>query len=138
MSAANSLVRVIPRAREALASDDTEAAQLLLTATAQELDAIAQRDMGRCVRVDGAELGTLLRRLRRERSLSIEALAFAADLHPTYLPEIELGKRNPSLGKLSDLALALGLPLSAVIREAERRTRIARLAESIERAERAA
>jgi transcriptional regulator with XRE-family HTH domain len=90
------------------------------------------------VYVDAAELGTLLRRLRRERHLSIEALAFVADMHPTYLPEIERGLRNPSLGKLSDLALALGVPLSLVIREAERRTRIARIAESIERAEEAA
>ncbi|HTZ64739.1 MAG TPA: helix-turn-helix transcriptional regulator [Solirubrobacteraceae bacterium] len=86
------------------------------------------------VHVDAAELGTLLRRLRRERRLSIEALAFAADMHRTYLPEIERGLRNPSLGKLSDLALALGVPLSMVILEAERRTRVARIAESIERA----
>lgn len=86
-----------------------------------------------CVRVDPAELGRVLRRLRRARDLSIEDLAQRADLHPTYVSSIERGERNPSCGKLSDLALALGLPLSALMQDAELEARVMRLAQSIER-----
>jgi len=86
-----------------------------------------------CVRVDPAELGRVLRRLRRARDLSIEDLALRADLHPTYVSSIERGERNPSCGKLSDLALALGVPLSALMQDAERETRVIRIAESVER-----
>jgi transcriptional regulator with XRE-family HTH domain len=86
-----------------------------------------------CVRVDSAELGRVLRRLRRARDLSIEDLARRADLHPTYVSSIERGERNPSCGKLSDLALALGLPLSALMQDAELEARVMRLAQSIER-----
>jgi transcriptional regulator with XRE-family HTH domain len=74
-----------------------------------------------------------LRRLRRARDLSIEDLALRADLHPTYVSSIERGERNPSCGKLSDLALALGVPLSALMQDAELEARVMRLAQSIER-----
>lgn len=86
-----------------------------------------------CVRVDPDELGRVLRRLRRARDLSIEDLALRADLHPTYVSSIERGERNPSCGKLSDLALALGVPLSALMQDAELEARVMRLAQSIER-----
>jgi len=86
-----------------------------------------------CVRVDASELGRVLRRLRRARRLSIEDLAHAADMHPTYLSGIERGARNPTWGKLSDLALALGVPLSSLTREAEREARVMRIARSVER-----
>lgn len=91
------------------------------------------RPSGICVRVDPDELGRVLRRLRRARHLSIEDLAQRADLHPTYISSIERGERNPSCGKLSDLALALGVPLSALIQDAEQEARVMRIAHSIER-----
>lgn len=91
------------------------------------------RRPGVCVRVDPDELGRVLRRLRRARRLSIEDLAQRADLHPTYISSIERGERNPSCGKLSDLALALGVPLSALIQDAEQEARVMRIAHSIER-----
>jgi Helix-turn-helix domain len=52
------------------------------------------------VRVDPAELGRVLRRLRRARRLSIEDLALRADLHPTYISSIERGEpvRGPAAG----------------------------------------
>jgi transcriptional regulator with XRE-family HTH domain len=89
---------------------------------------------GACVRVDAAELGRALRRLRRTRRLSIEGLAHAADMHPTYLSGIERGVRNPTWSKLSDLALALGQPLSLLTRDAEREARIMRIAQSVAQA----
>jgi transcriptional regulator with XRE-family HTH domain len=67
-----------------------------------------------------AALGGAVRRLRKERGLSIEALAGDAGMHPTYLSGIERGRYNPSWDKLGTLAAALDVPLSAIVREAER------------------
>jgi transcriptional regulator with XRE-family HTH domain len=94
------------------------------------LSAIDTPRSGVCVRVDSAELGRVLRRLRKARGLSIEDLALRADLHPTYVSSIERGERNPSCGKLSDLALALGVPLSALMQDAELEARVTRIADS--------
>lgn len=49
--------------------------------------------------------------------MTIDALAFAARMHPTYLSEIERGLGNPTLEKLAGLASALDVPLSAVAAE---------------------
>jgi DNA-binding XRE family transcriptional regulator len=66
-----------------------------------------------------AALGRTIRRLRRERRLTIEAVALAARMHPTYLSGIERGERNPTWSKLGALANTLGIPVSALAREAE-------------------
>jgi len=65
------------------------------------------------------DLGVVIRRARRERHLSIETLAFAADMHPTYLSGIERGIRNPTWVKLRSLADALQVPVSAIVQGAE-------------------
>jgi transcriptional regulator with XRE-family HTH domain len=75
-------------------------------------------DMGRAVRV-----------LRRQRGLSIEALAFAAGMHPTYLSSIEREGRNPSLTKLWALVDALGVPFGEMARLAEDQARERRAVE---------
>jgi len=77
-----------------------------------------------------AALGRVIRRLRRARGLTIETLAFAAGMHPTYLSGIERGVRNPSWGKLTDLAEALDLPLERLAHEAEEEAIVARVAEA--------
>jgi transcriptional regulator with XRE-family HTH domain len=69
-----------------------------------------------------AELGAAVRRLRNEAGLSIEALAAAADMHPTYLSGIERGIYNPSWTKLAGLAEGLGVPISAIVDAAEAET----------------
>lgn len=66
-----------------------------------------------------AQLGAAIRRLRNDADLSIEALAAAADMHPTYLSGIERGNNNPSWTKLAGLAAALNLPVSAIVNAAE-------------------
>lgn len=66
-----------------------------------------------------AALGRAMRRLRKSRKLTIEALAHAADIHPTYLSGIERGVRNPTWNKLCALSDALGVPVAVVAREAE-------------------
>jgi transcriptional regulator with XRE-family HTH domain len=70
-------------------------------------------------RVEGAELGVVIRARRRARRQSIEALAREAGMHPTYLGVIERGRGNPTWDKLSDLAEALEVPVSTLAREAE-------------------
>jgi transcriptional regulator with XRE-family HTH domain len=62
--------------------------------------------------------------LRRERKVSIEALALAADIHPSYLSSIERGLRNPSWRVLSDLAGALEIPVADLARRVESAKRV--------------
>jgi transcriptional regulator with XRE-family HTH domain len=69
-----------------------------------------------------AALGRAIRRLRKHRKLTIETLAHAADMHPTYLSGIERGVRNPTWAKLCALADALDITISAVAAEAEHDT----------------
>ncbi len=65
-------------------------------------------------------LGNTIRSERYRRGLrSQEALAYAAELHPTYVGAIERGERNVSLRNLLRIADALGMPLSRLIAEAE-------------------
>jgi transcriptional regulator with XRE-family HTH domain len=66
-----------------------------------------------------ADLGRAIRRLRKNRRLTIEALAFAADMHPTYLSGIERGVRNPTWDKIRSVVLALNVPLAVFVRIAE-------------------
>lgn len=72
-----------------------------------------------------AELGRAIRRLRRARRVTIENLAHAADIHPTYLSGIERGVRNPTWSKLTSLADALGIPLAEIVKDAESEAQLA-------------
>lgn len=71
------------------------------------------------------DLGEAIRRLRRARRLTIEELAFGADIHPTYLSGIERGKRNPTWSKFGKLADALDMSASELARAAEDESEIA-------------
>lgn len=53
------------------------------------------------------------------RNLSIEALAFAADMHPTYVSTIERGHSNPSWSKFCAIAQALDLTVYDLAKAAE-------------------
>lgn len=48
--------------------------------------------------------------------MSQEALAFEAELSPSYLSQLEAGKRNPSIGALYRLCSALELDLSELVK----------------------
>jgi transcriptional regulator with XRE-family HTH domain len=77
------------------------------------------------VRPTNAELGRAIRRLRRARSLTIEDLAHAADIHPTYLSGIERGVRNPTWSKLTSVAHGLKVPLAEIVQDAEAEAQLA-------------
>jgi transcriptional regulator with XRE-family HTH domain len=57
-------------------------------------------------------LGGAIRHLRRERELSQEALAYAADIHPKHLSEIERANKDPRSTTVVRLADALGVPVA--------------------------
>ena len=85
----------------------------------------------------GADLGRTVRRLRRERKLTIEDLAFASGVHPTYVSAIERGARNPSWEKACALAHGLGIPIAHLAASTESTARIREGTESVLREERA-
>ena len=58
------------------------------------------------------EFGDRVRKLRLEKGLSQEKLAFESKMHRTYLGSIERGERNPSLKNIEAIANALGVTLS--------------------------
>ena len=60
-------------------------------------------------------VGERLRAARRERGLSVGALAETAGIGKGSLSEVENGVRNPTLSTLYALAGALGLPLSSLL-----------------------
>ncbi len=52
-------------------------------------------------------LGSNVKRLRRAMGLSQEEFAHRADVHRTYVSDIELGKRNPTIEIVEQFANAL-------------------------------
>jgi len=58
--------------------------------------------------------GRKIRQFRLEDGLTIEELAFRAQLHPNYLGDIERGTRNPSLANLKKIADGLKKPLAGL------------------------
>jgi transcriptional regulator with XRE-family HTH domain len=64
-----------------------------------------------------AILGRNVRRLREQRGLTQEQLAFEAEIDLTYMGGIERGKRNPSLLVMARIADALSVPLTKLLAE---------------------
>jgi len=64
-----------------------------------------------------AVVGERLRTTRRDRGLSLAALAEQAGIGKGSLSEIENGSRNATLGTLYALAGALGVPLATLLAE---------------------
>jgi transcriptional regulator with XRE-family HTH domain len=70
------------------------------------------------------DLGRAIRRLRQARNLTIETLAFAAEMHPTYLSGIERGRRNPTWDRIASLAGALDVSMSEIVNTAEQEAEV--------------
>ena len=63
--------------------------------------------------------GQVLMRVRREKGLSQEDLAFESKLNRTFISRLENGHRQPSLGTIFQLALAMGISASSLVKEVE-------------------
>ena len=64
-----------------------------------------------------------IRKLRAEKSISQEELAFRCALHRTYLSDIERATRNVSIDNIEKIAKALEVPpYTLLIHEAEQPT----------------
>ena len=78
--------------------------------------------MGGLQHPSGAEIaptiGKNLRRLRKERALSLERFAHVSGVSRAMLCQIELGKSSPTLNVLWKIARALDVALSALVRPA--------------------
>ncbi len=61
------------------------------------------------------QLGQRIQEARRAKGWTQEDLAHHAGLDFSYLNQLENGKRNPSIGTISKIATALGLPLKDLI-----------------------
>lgn len=62
----------------------------------------------------------VLKKYRLDRGLSQEALAKRAHLHQTGIGFIERGERSPSIDTLESISKALDIPVSSLMREAEK------------------
>lgn len=61
-------------------------------------------------------VGGNVRKLRIDRGLTQERLAFASELDLTYIGGIERGRRNPSLLVMARIADALDAPLADLVK----------------------
>ncbi len=66
-------------------------------------------------------VGINLKRLRQNRGLSQEELAFESGLHRTYISGVERGVRNPTVRVLEEIATALKVPAAMLLEETPRR-----------------
>ena len=62
-------------------------------------------------------VGKNVKRLRQQKAMTQEQLAFEAEIDLTYVGGIERGRRNPSLLVMARLADALSVPLHKLISE---------------------
>lgn len=63
--------------------------------------------------------GSTIRKFRVAHGLSQEKLAELADIHRTYIGDVERGLRNIALINMHRIAVALGVPLSSLIGQTE-------------------
>lgn len=66
---------------------------------------------------DLVRFGQSVRRYRKHGGLNQEELAQAANLHRTYLSDIERGNRNLSLTSIISLATALNVPIAELCKD---------------------
>ena len=62
-----------------------------------------------------AVVGKNVRKIRQQRRMTQEKLAFEAEIDLTYVGGIERGKRNPSLLVMARVAEALSVPLTKLL-----------------------
>lgn len=64
-----------------------------------------------------AQIGQLLKDLREERGWSLRELGLVVGMNKSYLGDIELGKRNPSINSLEKIVAGYDLTVEGVLRQ---------------------
>ena len=65
--------------------------------------------------------GESIRNERLAKGLSQEELAARAGMHRTYVGMVERAEKNITLNNIEKLAKALGVPITALLKSAEKR-----------------
>jgi DNA-binding XRE family transcriptional regulator len=78
-----------------------------------------RRSQGKARRPAESLFGTVLRALREGQGLTQEDLAFKSGYHPTYISQLERGRKSPSLRTIMSLAETLNTPGSELLRRVE-------------------
>ena len=78
----------------------------------------AGRGAKKTARTPERAFGRVLRKSRKDRSISQEELAFQSGYHRTYIGQLERGEKSPSLRTIFDLAETLKVAPSVLIQQA--------------------
>ena len=62
------------------------------------------------------ELGMRIRYLREQRKMTLEDLAFDANVNKNYLSDLERGNRNPTVKVLAKIAGAFNITLEVLFK----------------------
>ena len=65
------------------------------------------------------EIGKIIAKKRKEKAFSQEKLAEFAQIHRTYVSQIERGLKSPTIVVLAQIAKSLGTKLSELLQEIE-------------------
>jgi len=60
------------------------------------------------------DLGTVIKKIRKERRQTQEELAALCDITQTYLSQIESNRKEPNISKLKEISKHLGVPLPVI------------------------
>ena len=71
--------------------------------------------------LDPKIVGAVIADFRNKKGVSQEVLSGLADIGRTHLSAIERGERKPTMETLYRISLALGVRMSDIVREIERR-----------------
>lgn len=70
--------------------------------------------------------GIALRKLRISKGLTQEQLGFEADLRRTFVSSLELGEKKPSIETIYQLSIAFEIPMSKLMKLAEKEMEISK------------
>lgn len=57
-------------------------------------------------------IGERIKFYRKEKGISQEKLSELAELHPTYIGQLERGEKNPSVESIAKICKGLGIPIT--------------------------
>lgn len=102
-----------PEKRHVVDSSESECCEHVQgsdTGTVQE-EEVKKREYERILRI----IGNNIRRVRKEKQLTLEKLAEQAHLSDKYLQRVEVGKKNISVIKLYQVARVLDVPMTELV-----------------------